>query len=96
MVYVYENFCDYLEYAKYRETFLLHTVNKSIQRLLIFPMHVYIIFQKVNRSTYPILILFLSAGAKAMVFNATFNNTSVLLMEETGVPKENHSSATSH
>jgi hypothetical protein len=31
-----------------------------------------------------------------MVFNATFNNTSVLLMEETGVPKENHSSATSH
>ena len=25
-----------------------------------------------------------------MVFNATFNNISVLLMEETGVPGENH------
>jgi hypothetical protein len=25
-----------------------------------------------------------------MVFNATFNNISILLMEETGVPRENH------
>jgi hypothetical protein len=25
-----------------------------------------------------------------MVFNATFNNISVLLVEETGVPGENH------
>jgi hypothetical protein len=25
-----------------------------------------------------------------MLFNATFNNISVLLVEETGVPRENH------
>ena len=25
-----------------------------------------------------------------MVFNATFNNISVLLVKETGVPRENH------
>jgi hypothetical protein len=37
-----------------------------------------------------------------MVFNATFNNISViswwsvLLMEETGVPRENHRPAASH
>jgi hypothetical protein len=37
-----------------------------------------------------------------MVFNATFNNISVkswrsvLLVEETGVPRENHRPATSH
>ena len=37
-----------------------------------------------------------------MVFNAIFNNISVLswrsvlLMEETGVPRENHRPATSH
>jgi len=34
-----------------------------------------------------------------MVFNATFNNIfqlSVLLVEETGVPGENHRHATSH
>jgi hypothetical protein len=37
-----------------------------------------------------------------MVFNATFNNISVilwqsvLLVEETGVPKENHRPAASH
>jgi hypothetical protein len=31
-----------------------------------------------------------------MVFNATFNNISVLLMEETGVPRENHRPAGSH
>jgi hypothetical protein len=35
-------------------------------------------------------------GVRVMVFNATFNNISViscrsiLLMEETGVPRENH------
>jgi hypothetical protein len=27
---------------------------------------------------------------KVMVFNATFNNISVLLVEQTGVPGENH------
>ena len=37
-----------------------------------------------------------------MVFNATFNNISViswgsiLLMEETGIPRENHRPVTSH
>jgi len=30
-----------------------------------------------------------------MVFNATFNNISVLLMEETGIPGENHPPVTS-
>jgi hypothetical protein len=25
-----------------------------------------------------------------MVFNATYNNISVLLVEETGIPRENH------
>ena len=30
------------------------------------------------------------ASCRVMVFNATFNNMSVLLMEETGVPGENH------
>jgi hypothetical protein len=31
-----------------------------------------------------------------MVFNATFNNISVLLVEETRVPGENHRPTTSH
>jgi hypothetical protein len=31
-----------------------------------------------------------------MVFNATFNNISVLLMEERGVPGENHWPVASH
>jgi hypothetical protein len=31
-----------------------------------------------------------------MVFNATFDNISVLLVEETGVPGENHRPAASH
>jgi hypothetical protein len=31
-----------------------------------------------------------------MVLNATYNNISVLSVEETGVPEENHWSATSH
>jgi hypothetical protein len=31
-----------------------------------------------------------------MVFNATFNNTSVLLVEETGGPGENHRPVESH
>jgi hypothetical protein len=31
-----------------------------------------------------------------MVFNATFDNISVLLVEETGVPGENHKPAASH
>ena len=31
-----------------------------------------------------------------MVFNATFNNISVLLLEETGVSRENHRPATRH
>jgi hypothetical protein len=41
-------------------------------------------------------------GVMVMVFNATFNNNSViswqsvLLVEEIGVPRENHPPATSH
>jgi hypothetical protein len=41
-------------------------------------------------------------GFRVMVFNTTFNNISViswrsvLLMEETGVPGENHRSVASH
>ena len=41
-------------------------------------------------------LVVLSKGVTAMVFNATFNNISaiswrsVLLVEETGVPRENH------
>ena len=41
-------------------------------------------------------------SCRGMVFNATFNNISaiswqsVLLVEETGVPGENHRPATSH
>ena len=41
-------------------------------------------------------------GARVMVFNATFNNISVilwwsvLLVEETEVPGENHQTAASH
>ena len=31
-----------------------------------------------------------------MVFNPTFNKISVLLVEETGVPGENHQPAASH
>ena len=31
-----------------------------------------------------------------MVFNATFNNISVLLVKETGVPGENHRPADCH
>jgi hypothetical protein len=31
-----------------------------------------------------------------MVFHATFNNISVLLVEETRVPGENHRSVASH
>ena len=31
-----------------------------------------------------------------MVFNATFNNISVLLVEETGVTRENHRRVASH
>ena len=41
-------------------------------------------------------------GVRVMVFNATFNNISViswlsvLLVEETGVPRENHRPAVRH
>ena len=35
-------------------------------------------------------------GVRVMVFNAIFNNISVLLMEETGVPGENHRLVASH
>ena len=35
-------------------------------------------------------------GVRVMVFNATFNNISVLLVEETGVSGENHRPAANH
>ena len=31
-----------------------------------------------------------------LVFNATFNNSSVILVEETGIPGENHRATPSH
>ena len=31
-----------------------------------------------------------------LVFNTTFNNISIILVEETGIPRENHWSAASH
>jgi hypothetical protein len=48
------------------------------------------------------LIVYINMLMVVMVFNATFNNISViwwwsaLLVEETGVPAENHQSVTSH
>jgi hypothetical protein len=48
------------------------------------------------------LITDLRVGVMVMVFNTTFNNISViswrsvLLVEETGVPEENHRPAASH
>jgi hypothetical protein len=48
------------------------------------------------------LITDLGVGVMVMMFNATFNNISViswrsvLLVEETGVPEENHRPAASH
>jgi hypothetical protein len=42
------------------------------------------------------------AGVRALMFNATFNNISViswqsvLLVKETGIPRENHQPAASH
>ena len=47
-------------------------------------------------------MLYLSWVVRVMMFNATFNNISViswwsvLLVEETGLPGENHRPATSH
>jgi len=41
-------------------------------------------------------------GVRVLVFDATFNNISIILwrsilfVEETGVPRENHRPATSH
>jgi len=35
-------------------------------------------------------------GFGLMVFKATFNNISVILLEETGVSRENHRPAASH
>ena len=50
----------------------------------------------------PIIKIWVRVRVKVMVFNATFNNISViswqsiLLVEETGVPGENHRPDTSH
>jgi hypothetical protein len=39
---------------------------------------------------------FVTRGVMVIVLNATFNNISVLLVEETGVPGENHQPVSSH
>jgi hypothetical protein len=52
--------------------------------------------------SYYIRFLIFASGVRVMVFNATINNIlviswrSVLLMEETGVPGENHRPTFSH
>jgi hypothetical protein len=43
-----------------------------------------------GRSKFSIILLW--RGFRVIVFNATFNNISVLLVEETGVPGENSKS----
>ena len=35
-------------------------------------------------------------SVRVMVFNVTFNNISVILVEETGVPEKNHQSVANH
>jgi hypothetical protein len=53
-------------------------------------------------STKVNIMIFKMLGIRVMVFDATFNNISViswlsvLLVEETGVPGENHRPAASH
>ena len=52
--------------------------------------------------TIKLLIVSIGGGCRAMVFNTIFNNNSamswksVLLVEEMGVPGENHTPAASH
>jgi hypothetical protein len=54
-----------------------------------------------NNAVHPLIVRDM-LGFRVMVFNATFNNISViswrsvLLVEETGVPEENHQPAVSH
>ena len=43
---------------------------------------------RISRDITPVLTLM--TGVKVMVLNATYNNISVLSVEETGVPEENH------
>jgi hypothetical protein len=43
-----------------------------------------------------IFLDYVQVRVRVMVFNATFNNISVLLVEETGVPEENHRPTASH
>ena len=43
-----------------------------------------------------IFLDYVRVRVRVMVFNATFNNMSVLLVEETGVPEENHWPTASH
>jgi hypothetical protein len=39
---------------------------------------------------------FIPQGVRVRVFNTTFNNNSVILVEETGLPRENHWPEASH
>jgi hypothetical protein len=43
----------------------------------------------VSKSNFKIVLI----KVRFIVFNATFNNISVLLVDETGVPRENYRSA---
>jgi hypothetical protein len=60
-------------------------------------MHDFLISTKSQTILFPMMIWF-----RLVVFNATFNNISViswrsvLLVEETGVPGENHRTGASH
>ena len=55
-----------------------------------------------EHGTYPIspnyinYFIYPNSDRGVMVFNTTFNNISVILVEETGVSGENHRPATSH
>jgi hypothetical protein len=57
---------------------------------------------RVTSFVHNFLLFFLDCRVRVMVFNTTFNNISViswqsvLLVEETGVPGENHRPVASH
>ena len=102
-------------YKKYNCSMLLNAV--SVQKYLLQIWHVDLIaFEKVCQYFVFIYLIsiflfeylidnstkMLKVGVRVMVFNATFNNISiilwqsVLLVEETRISGENHRSATSH
>jgi len=46
--------------------------------------------------TQTTFILIHQYRVRVRVFKATFNNMSILMVEDTGVPRENHRPAASH